>query len=389
MLNVSSEINKELDIPLEEIEVESVAEEAGTTGETEVSEIEASEKEEKTYNVTIIRHSDLDGAGCCILTKTYLDKLATKLTSEGNPTKYVIKDIKANYDNVDAFVSQELLNLNMSADNLLLIEDISPSAEIMKELVERKDVYILDHHKTYIEKCEELSEPSNFRYPADEGFSATTYLPYLLDAIYQQGAKIGSWEELLENLLPFIELVTQYDTYQIRDADCLKLNKLYHTLGDEDFIIRCLSSKNPATFSSKEKYLLEQLLKKEATEVDKSVKTLTVVYPEENENNETVAITFDYKNVNAIAEYLRKAKYQDIFRTAYLVGIDMDRGILSFRSIKDTFDVSKEAKKFNGGGHAKAAGGFLDKAEIRNLLKRTVLNNKVVVREIKLEDKVS
>ena len=62
-------------------------------------------------------------------------------------------------------------------------------------------------------------------------------------------------------------------------------------------------------------------------------------------------IFINYEFRNEIAEYLRENKYDIDF----VMMISLDRGVVSYRSIKDTVSVRKVAEFFNGKGHDAAA----------------------------------
>ena len=62
-------------------------------------------------------------------------------------------------------------------------------------------------------------------------------------------------------------------------------------------------------------------------------------------------IFINYEFRNEIAEYLRENKYDIDF----VMMVSLDRGVISYRSVKENVSVRKVAEFYNGKGHDAAA----------------------------------
>ncbi|MBC7196849.1 MAG: phosphoesterase, partial [Deferribacterales bacterium] len=75
-----------------------------------------------------VTHNDLDGAGCAVLIKKYLD---------------VADTVYLNYDEIDNYLIKNYNNFNK-----IIITDLSPTIETAKFLTNYVELFFIDHHKT-------------------------------------------------------------------------------------------------------------------------------------------------------------------------------------------------------------------------------------------------
>ena len=78
---------------------------------------------------------------------------------------------------------------------------------------------------------------------------------------------------------------------------------------------------------------------------------LNNIYYSEILGMKAAIIFINYEFRNELAEYLRENKYDIDF----VMMISLDRGVVSYRRVKDDVSVRKVAEYFNGKGHDAAA----------------------------------
>ena len=83
-------------------------------------------------------------------------------------------------------------------------------------------------------------------------------------------------------------------------------------------------------------------------------------------------IFINYEFRNEIAEYLKENKYDMDF----VMMISLDRGVISYRSVKDDVSVRKVAEFYNGKGHDKAATNPITK-ENKEMIIKVLTKNKI------------
>ena len=282
--------------------------------------------------VQLITHTDLDGLGCAILAKlVWKDQVNIALCRTSN-------------------------EVNQKLDKLLYydktyITDLSVDAKYLQD-----NVYMFDHHKT----AEHLNNDNNVIVKVELNGRKTCGTELFYQYLVNQ--------HFIDNRDFFVELVRQYDTWEWTKFNKLPyyLNNLVYILGMNNFIdtfTERLAKKdiNELTiFTEDERKLLvrnESVISNYIQDKRQYVKTFEI-------NDKKVGICFADTNQSILGNVICEENNIDI-----MVMVNLDRKSISFRTNKDDIDVSVIAKRFNGGGHAKASGGTIDDKVIESIHK--------------------
>lgn len=305
--------------------------------------------------IKIFTHTDLDGVGCAIIAYLAFGK-------ENVDVEY------CNYDDVDdkveAFIENE--NLYRSYDSIF-ITDISVSDQVASMIdcldkVERT-VRLFDHHGTALR--------------LDNYFWCTVY--EYLDAVKTSGTELfylylrntlsGSYSShaMKNKISRFVSIVRDYDTWRWKELgeDGLvskRMNDLFHIYGRDKFIElamkRIMFGTSPLHqdewFSETDTLLLEQKQKDIDIYVEQKEKQITV---KTDQWGNTYGVIFAERYFSELGNRLCEIHPE----LAYITMIDISRGRVSYRTIRDDINLGTEiAHNYGGGGHPKAAGSTFD-----------------------------
>lgn len=307
--------------------------------------------------IKLFTHTDLDGVSCAIL--AYL-----AFAKENVDVEY------CNYDDVDdkveAFMENE--DLYRSYDSIF-ITDISVSDWVANMIdcldkAERK-VRLFDHHATALglNKCEwctvteYLSASHSIKTSGTELFYL--YLRNSLSLMYGQTSQ--------NKISRFVSIVRDYDTWRWKELgeDGLvskQMNDLFHIYGRDKFIElamkRIMFSTSPLHqdewFSETDTLLLEQKQKDIDIYVEQKEKQITV---KTDQWGNTYGVIFAERYFSELGNRLCEIHPE----LAYIAMIDISRGTVSYRTIRDDINLGTDiAHNYGGGGHPKAAGSTFD-----------------------------
>lgn len=222
------------------------------------------------------------------------------------------------------------------------------TAEKINEIIyEESHVLLYDHHDTNLELNKFVW--ANVK-PTDENgrkISATKIVGVELARLLNK--EIGS------NMMQFITLVSDYDTYNWKaenNPEPKKLHSLFNLYGPEKFVK--MMSANIATgttlFSDKDELLLEVEKERVARYINERIALSTV---KEIEGFKVATVYSDYKEYNSeLGNTMCERLGVDVAAM-----VSMGEKTLSFRSISNDFHLGNDfASKFGGGGHDKSAG---------------------------------
>lgn len=261
-----------------------------------------------------ITHNDLDGAGCSVLMKKFL---------EPDFTVYL------NYDEIDNFIIN-----NSHKYQKIIITDLSPSLEVAKFLAESVDVLFIDHHIT----SEHLVEYFDSFHDTTKSGTLLTF-----EWLVENNFECGSYRN-------FAELVNDYDMWHLRLADSLKLNMLFSLFGIERFVERFL--KNPfVKFDSGEALILDIEEEAKNKYLSNGLKNISLFT---DKQGRIFAVIFAEKYNSELGHYIVNNS-----EASYVVIINAQKKKISLRS-KAEIDVSEIAVQNGGGGHKNAAGFSTD-----------------------------
>lgn len=293
----------------------------------------------KNKKMLIISDSDLDGVGAIVVAKTIFPEIEY-ITPERNMLNKAVREAieSGKYDSI-------------------FMTDCSPSDEDVEVLInsfeEKGNSFVLlDHHKTaiYLNKynwSKVKVETDGFKHSGTE-----LIYSYLKDLGYN-----------VENLAEFSEMVRCYDTWDWQRLNMMepeKLNTLYWSYSDKDVFIEDMINKiinNLPLINEKDEIIIDTIRKSDEKYIEERKEMFSVAYY----NDYKVAVLYTDRCVSQLGNIICKEN-EDI---DFCCLIDLNRSKVSMRCVKDDVDVSEIAKRFSGGGHAKAA-GFVLTNDIRN-----------------------
>ena len=104
---------------------------------------------------------------------------------------------------------------------------------------------------------------------------------------------------------------------------------------------------------------------------------LNNIYYREILGMKAAIIFINYEFRNELAEYLKENKYDIDF----VMMISLDRGVVSYRRVKDNVSVRKVAEYFNGKGHDAAATNPITSEHKENMIK-ILIKKELIIKNI-------
>jgi oligoribonuclease NrnB/cAMP/cGMP phosphodiesterase (DHH superfamily) len=319
----------------------------------------------------IYTHNDLDGVGCGILAKLAFGD-----------------EIEIFYNSVSSLDRQigHFLDTN-GIETTVFITDLGVNEENEKRLDEFAKqggkVYFIDHHKT--------SLPINSHDWArviiiDQDGKLTSATSLFYQFLLEKG-----WIIPRPSLMEFVELIRQYDTWEWEKNQNIKakrLNELFFLLSIDEFEKRMMERIKRESDHFQFDEFEEKLLKIEEENMERYVR---------RKKRETVQSLIDEHCVGIVhAESYHSELGNEIGKEHphldYIAILNVGGRKISMRTIHDEIDVSAIAQKYNGGGHAKAAGcsmtpeayeRFVAKPFFLEPLRLDALENKYNIKESK------
>jgi len=286
-------------------------------------------------------HTDLDGAGCYIVSSKYYGK-------ENVDVEF------CDYNNVNEKIMEFINFSQASYYDEILITDISVNEEVavvLDELYNKGvDITLLDHHTT----AQWLSED----------FLWATVLELV-------NGKKTSGTELLYNYLfglnvslPLCDIVqdiTLYDSWRWMNdfktpyLPSKELNNLYYLLGRDKFVEEIMESKTVSDFTlllDIEKQRIERVINSKRKQLVKSVVMMDI---------NGIEKLFGYVFSDTLSSEIGNVLCRENIDLDFIAVIDISGKGVSLRSIKDNIHLGTDiAKMFHGGGHAQASGCKLE-----------------------------
>jgi uncharacterized protein len=299
--------------------------------------------------------ADIDGINAIILAKQAF-----------NNVDYVLCEA---YDVDDKFI--ELQSQHMEYD-YIFITDLCLSPQLLSNIessVLKHRIRIFDHHQNRIEELDKLYDFVTIKIENERGKCCGTslYYQYLIDNNYLKPTT---------TLNKIVELTRKYDTWEWKidnDTEACNLTYLFNVYGINDYIKLMLNKVNKSKFSFTPLELNRINEWKEVfnTKIKKTVDKIQ--YLKILDYSAGIVDTI-YEYRNDVAEYVRNNKYDIDF----LVLVFSDKDSISYRSIRESVDVSIVAKFYGGSGHKAAASSVIsnnDKNNIIDYFKRSKINN--------------
>ena len=302
--------------------------------------------------VLIFTHkNDIDGMGNAVLSKIAFDNV-----------DYVLCET---FDLIDKV--NEYINTNKIYEyDKIFITDLCLDEKTLGFINEneklKNKIQIIDHHRTYDNEKYTKYPFVKVQIQNNKGICCATSLfyEYLIENEYLTKNKIT--EE-------FVELTRQHDTWEWKtiynNEKARELAILFDCLGTEgyiNFMYNKLITDKEFNFNDIETLLINN---KKIVITDAIEGYLNNIYYREILGMKAAIIFINYEFRNELAEYLRENKYDIDF----VMMVSIDRGVVSYRRVKDNVSVRKVAEYFNGKGHDAAATNPITSNDKENIVK--------------------
>ena len=281
--------------------------------------------------------NDIDGMGNAVLAKLAFEEV-----------NYVLC---GTFDLI-CKVNEFILNKKIYEYDKVFITDLCLDEEtllkISSDLALKDKFLIFDHHKTYEDEKYTKYSFVNVKLKNDKGLCCGTSLfyDYLVESNYLD--RNSAIDE-------FVELTRLHDTWEWKNIynneKARELAILFDCLGTDGYIgfmYDKLVNNDEFIFNDVENLLINNK-KKEIDEV--LLEYMKKMYYKDILGLKAGILFIDYQYRNEIGEYLRENKYD----VDFVMMIALDRGVVSYRSVKNGVSVRQVAEYFNGKGHDVAA----------------------------------
>ena len=311
--------------------------------------------------VLIFTHkNDIDGMGNAVLAKvafSIVDYILCETFELNSKVNEFINSSKIyNYDKV--FIT----DLCLDEKTLSIIND--------DEKIKNK-IKIIDHHKTYDNEKFTKYPFVKVKIKNDKGLCCATSLfyEYLLENKFLEKNKIVD---------EFVELTRLHDTWEWKtrynNESARELAILFDSLGTEgyiNFMCQKLTTEKEFYFNDIEEVLIEN----KKIVIDDAIKGyMNNMFYREILGMKAGILFINYEFRNEIGEYLRETKHD----VDFVMMIALDRGVVSYRTVKEGVSVRKVAEYFNGKGHDVAATNPIT-SNHKEMILDILMNKKVII----------
>lgn len=226
-------------------------------------------------------------------------------------------------------------------------------------------ILVLDHHKTFFKEDYLKYNFINVVLNDDRGLCSGTSLFY--NYLLEQGLIDPNNKVISE----FVELTRQHDTWEWRtiynNEKARELAILFDVIGYDGYIKLMLEKLSCFEVDKFEFSDLEQMLiDNRIVQISQKMKLYEKqVYYREILGMKAGIVLIDYEYRNELGEYFR----QNDFDMDFAMMVALDRGVVCYRSVKDSAVVETVAKHFGGKGHAKAASNPITEEQKEEIIK--------------------
>ncbi|WP_054957871.1 DHH family phosphoesterase [Paenibacillus dakarensis] len=283
-------------------------------------------------------HNDLDGVGCGILAKcAFGEKVDVRYNS--------VSGINIQ---VDKYLNK--IAAQARPEDKLYITDLTVNSELELRLEEYVksggSVQLIDHHKT-ADHFNHYSWAQVNVFHKNGSLSSATSLFYDYLIKHDMLARTDTMDQ-------FVELVRLYDTWEWEAENKLqakRLNDLFYMISLDEFEAKMVERlQNPQGFFFDE--FEEKILDMEEDKIERYIRRKKREIIQTFIGEECVGIVYAESYHSELASELGSSNPH----LDYIAILNMGNRKMSLRTIHDHIDVSAIAMRFNGGGHAKAAG---------------------------------
>lgn len=313
--------------------------------------------------VLVFTHkSDIDGMGGAILAKLAFNKVDYVLCETFN----LQNEISKYYDNGTIYEYDKIFVTDLWLEDPML-------SIVGNDLKLKNKFFVFDHHKSALNDDFDKYSFTTLKISDDKGLCSGTSLfyEYLVDnKLIDKDNKIIS---------DFSELTRRYDTWEWKikynDEMAHELTLLFDSVGCDGYIkmmyeklTRGVNSK--FQFTELEKILIDNKLNQVR---EKLSNYASKVYYRDVMGLKAGIVFIDYEYRNDLAEYFR----ENNFEMDFAMLITLDKGTISYRSIKDDVNVRIVAENFGGKGHDKSSSSPISEDNKEKIIKiLTIGDNK-------------
>jgi len=315
-----------------------------------------------TKNALILHHSsDLDGYGSAVVALKFLKEQNDYIDSIQIPVNYNSYDFKS--------IQNTIYNLQKLGEVWIFVLDFSFEEKEMEWLIEKSSkLFWCDHHPTIQKRVNNIREKlitknidifNNFNQYGEQK------LFFNFDFNNKQAAIALTWYLLFSNepIPTFIKHINNADLWKFDDPKTIYFKEFVYSLEWKNykFLTDLLFNNYLTERFNNEEYSLEYIIddigkllsKSKKRQIKSKQKHFIKGYIE---NYSACIINNTNNEINSdVLNYMCKEHNFDI-SLSYFDDLVNNKKIFSIRSIKENIDVGLIAKKFNGGGHKKAAG---------------------------------
>lgn len=296
----------------------------------------------------LLSHNDLDGVSCGILAKLAF----------GN-------NVRVRYNSIGSLNKEVEWFLENEKDVFLFITDLSVNEKNENRLEEYYKqggkLQLIDHHQTALSFNK--YEWGHVTVEDEEGrlTSATVlFYEYLLKHKFLESS---------EAVNEFVELVRQYDTWEWEknnNEKAQRLNSLFFLVSIEEFeevMLERLQSNEHFFFDEFE----EKILDMEEDKIERYIRRKRRELVQRKVGELYAGVVYAESYHSELGNQLGK-EYPHL---DYIAILNIGGRRMGFRTIHDHIDVSEVAARFDGGGHAKAAGCTMNDLAFRLFVEET------------------
>ena len=304
--------------------------------------------------------NDIDGMGSVVLAKLAYDKVDYVLCETFDINEEVNKyyESKKMYEYDKVFVTDLFINES-------LLEKIQGDTTLKDKF------FIFDHHKTYLDISKKYPF-TTVKINDEFGKTCATYIfyQYLVDNMLIDKSNSKVFE--------FCELTRRHDTWEWKDIyndeKSHELALLFDSMTPNSYIDAMYDKLKDVSLAFEYNEFENLLIKTKKIKIKEKLDFyLENIYLRNILNYKAGVVFIEYEYRNELAEYIKEIN----FDLDFVMMIAIDRGTVSYRSIKDNINVRIVAEAFNGKGHDKASTSKIDDNYIEE-----IVNNLIKVKKL-------
>ncbi len=316
-----------------------------------------------SYQFFHLSHTDLDGYGCQMITKSYFENIHFFNSNYGKEISERFNEIIDKMEKINADKNIILItDLNLTIEQCEIFESALRNASCNAKLL------LLDHHKTGLECA--MKYPWYF---LDDSRCATKITYEFFSSMYKEDEKLKLFSEVVNAVDIWLSESEYFELGKVGlglVANAKELNRIMFASDNSEYIFSLLENAQKYFNEPNPHIALDDAvhsIKKDFFKADKNdtlsnlISTYMVKLLQKHKQKMTVKylsykgiLTYNIGNVSVIGnDFLVQNEDYDFFMDV------TSRKTVSFRS-NNKCDVSALAKKIaGGGGHPNASGGAL------------------------------